>query len=36
MVGLARREGRVILTRDRDFGRLAYASGPQPSGMVYA
>lgn len=35
VVGLARREGKVILTEDRDFGRLAYASGPQPPGVVY-
>ena len=30
------REGRIILTFDRDYGRLLYESGlPPPSGVVY-
>ena len=27
VIGLARKEGRVLLTEDKDFGRLAYLSG---------
>ena len=30
VIGLARKEGRVLLTEDKDFGRLAYLSGEQP------
>ena len=31
---LARREGRVILTEDKDFGRLAYAEGMSGIGVI--
>jgi len=30
VIELARKEGRILLTEDKDFGRLAYLSGEQP------
>ncbi len=31
---LARREGRILLTEDKDFGRLAYAEGMSGIGVI--
>ena len=34
VLALARSEGRVLLTEDKDFGLLAYARGQQTAGVV--
>jgi len=34
VLALARSEGRVLLTEDKDFGRLAYAGGSKTAGVV--
>lgn len=34
VLGLARSEGRVLLTEDKDFGLLAYAGGHQTAGVL--
>jgi len=35
LIELARRERRVLITEDRDFGRLVYATGAQRNGVIY-
>ena len=35
LIELARRERRVLITEDRDFGRLVYAAGAQRNGVIY-
>ena len=35
VVGLAVSENRILLTEDKDFGRLIYAHGIKPSGVVF-
>ena len=34
VLGVARSEGRILLTEDKDFGQLAYAGGHETSGVV--
>ena len=34
VVGLALREGRILLTEDKDFGQLVHASGLQSVGVI--
>jgi len=34
VLAVARSEGRVLLTEDKDFGKLAYADGQETSGVV--
>ena len=34
VLALARSEGRVLLTEDKDFGQLAYAGGHETAGVV--
>ena len=35
VIRLARDEGRVLLTEDKDFGQLVYASGQAGTGVVF-
>jgi len=35
VIGLALREGRILLTEDKDFGRLVYSHGQETLGVIF-
>ena len=35
VIGLALREGRILLTEDKDFGRLVYSHGQETAGVIF-